>query len=142
MPKSDGFKNLQPTNTLSKDEVRKRGSNGGKKSGEVRAQKKLFKEIFESLIQIDISKTNCDDEALEALRMINPELADKADIKTIISSRVIDKAMKGDMYAIGFLRDSLGESPTIKQEVVNTNLNIESNIDKAKELKKLLDKNG
>ena len=47
----------------------------------------------------------------------------------------------GDMYAIGFLRDSLGESPTIKQEVVNTNLNIEANIDKAKELKKLLDKN-
>lgn len=136
MPKSDGFKNLKvPTS----EEARKNGTKGGKKSGEVRAQKKLFKEIFESLVQIDISKTNCDDEALEALRMINPELADKADIKTIISSRVIDKAMKGDMYAIGFLRDSLGESPTIKQEVVNTNLNIESNIDKAKELKKLLD---
>ena len=133
--------NLKPIKKgeLSKEEAMRRGSKGGKKSGEVRAQKKLFKEIFESLVQIDISKTKCDDEALDALRTLNPELADKADIKTVISSRVIDKAMKGDMYAIGFLRDSLGESPTIKQEVVNTNLNIEANIAKAKELKKMLD---
>jgi len=133
---------LKPINTLSDEERKVITKKGAEASNKKQAQKKLFKEIFESLVQIDISKTNCDDEALEALRMINPELAEKADIKTIISSRVIDKAMKGDMYAIGFLRDSLGESPTIKQEVVNTNLNIESNIDKAKELKKLLDKNG
>lgn len=137
--KNPNTKGLKPINTLSDKERKVITKKGAEASNKKQAQKKLFKEIFESLVQIDISKTNCDDEALEALRMINPELADKADIKTIISSRVIDKALKGDMYAIGFLRDSLGESPTIKQEVVNTNLNIEANIDKAKELKKLLD---
>lgn len=135
--------NLKPFDSnQSREKAKINGKKGGVKSGEAKREKKLFKEIFETLVQLDVERFTTDEEVLEALNLINPEYAEKADVKYVVAARVIHKALKGDMYAIGFLRDSLGESPTIKQEVVNTNLNIESNIDKAKELKKLLDKNG
>ena len=44
MPKSDGYKNLIPTNKLSKDEARMLGQKGGIKSGEVRRMRKSLKE--------------------------------------------------------------------------------------------------
>lgn len=44
MPKSDGYKNLIPTNKLSKDEARMLGQKGCIKSGEVRRMRKSLKE--------------------------------------------------------------------------------------------------
>lgn len=45
--------NLKPVRT--KSEARKRGANGGKKSGEVRRQKKTMKEMLDYLLQQDIT---------------------------------------------------------------------------------------
>ena len=131
--------NLIPLNKRSPRERKEISKKGAEATNKKKAEKKAFKEIFETLMQLDIERFTTDEEVLEALSLINPEYAQKADVKSVISARVLHKALKGDMYAIGFLRDTVGESPTIKQEVVNTNLNIEANIDKAKELKKLLD---
>ena len=44
MPKSDGYKNLIPANKRIKDEVRKIGQKGAKKSGEVRRMRKSLRE--------------------------------------------------------------------------------------------------
>jgi len=132
--------NLKPFDTLSENEVRKAASNGGKKSGEVRREKKTFKQLIETMMEMDIERFTTNEEVLANLELINPELAQKVDVKTVISARLLDKALKGDLYAMGMVRDQIGEQVTNKQEVVNTNLNIESNIDKAKELKKMLDK--
>lgn len=134
--------NLKPIQKgqLSKEEAMKRGSLGGKKSVEVRREKKTFKQLIETMMEMDIERFTTNEDVITQLYNINPELAQKVDVKTVISARLLDKALKGDLYAVGMVRDQIGEQVTNKQEVVNTNLNIESNIDKAKELKKLLDK--
>jgi hypothetical protein len=43
-------KNLKPIKTLSNDEAKKRGSAGGKKSGEVRREKKLLSVMYADLL--------------------------------------------------------------------------------------------
>ena len=53
MPKSDGYKNLIPANKRSKDEARKLGQKGGKKSGEVRRMRKTLKEQLLLLLKED-----------------------------------------------------------------------------------------
>jgi hypothetical protein len=44
------IKNLKPIKTLSNDEAKKRGSVGGKKSGEVRREKKLLSVMYADLL--------------------------------------------------------------------------------------------
>ena len=44
------IKNLKPIKTLSNDEAKKRGSAGGKKSGEVRREKKLLSQMYTDLL--------------------------------------------------------------------------------------------
>jgi hypothetical protein len=44
------IKNLKPIKTLSNDEAKKRGSAGGKKSGEVRREKKLLSVMYADLL--------------------------------------------------------------------------------------------
>jgi hypothetical protein len=43
-------KNLRPIKTLSKEEAKKRGSSGGKKSGQVRREKKLLSGIYADMM--------------------------------------------------------------------------------------------
>ena len=92
--------NLKPIKKgeLSKEEAKKRGRNGGIKSGEARREKKLFKEAIEKQLGQSID--------------------------SMISS-MIDQAQKGNVQAITFLRDTIGEKPTDKVEAdLNTDVTI------------------
>lgn len=92
--------NLKPIKKgeLSKAEAKKRGRNGGIKSGEARREKKLFKEAIEKQLGQSID--------------------------SMISS-MIDQAQKGNVQAITFLRDTIGEKPTDKVEAdLNTDVTI------------------
>lgn len=51
MPKSDGYKNLIPTNKRSKEEVRTIGQKGGIKSGKVRRMRKTLREQLLILLE-------------------------------------------------------------------------------------------
>ena len=117
-------KNLKPIKKgeLTKEEAKKRGSNGGKKSAKVRKQKKLFKEIFIELLSYDIEKFTTNEELLEKLAEINPLFAHKIDVKTVISAQVLKKAINGDLAAISMLKAQIGEEPV--QEINQTNQNI------------------
>lgn len=54
MPKSDGWKNLRPSNQRTKDEHRLIAQKGGKKSGEVRRQKRDMRaEMIAALDAVD-----------------------------------------------------------------------------------------
>lgn len=89
-----GENNLTPAR--SKEEARARGSNGGKRSGEVRREKKLFQQAVLA--------------ALEAKgESGNTVLVD------LIAAQV-KKAMKGDTRAFEVLRDTSGEKPAEKVE--------------------------
>lgn len=92
--------NLIPVRT--KSEARERGRNGGKKSGEVRAYAKTFKE------------------------KINERLSEE-DLGAIIN-KLIQDAKTGNSKAIELLRDTRGEKPIDKSEIdakTDSNINIE-----------------
>lgn len=82
--------NLKPVQ--SKEEARRRGRNGGIKSGEVRRQKKTLK----SQLLLALS----DDETRAA-----------------VCNGLISKAAAGDARAFAILRDSVGESPSLRAEI-------------------------
>lgn len=118
--------NLKPIKKgeLTREEAKKRGSNGGKKSAKVRKQKKLFKEIFIELLSYDIEKFTTNEELLEKLAEINPLFASKIDVKTVISAQVLKKAINGDLAAISMLKAQIGEEPVHEINQTNQNINI------------------
>ena len=92
--------NLKPIKKgeLSREEAKKRGRAGGIKSGESRREKKMFKEAIEKQLGQSIDGM----------------------IKSMI-----DQAKKGNVQAITFLRDTIGEKPTDKVEAdVNSDITI------------------
>ena len=93
-------KNLKPIKKgeLSKEEAKKRGSKGGKRSVEVRRQKKTMKEMLDYLLQQDI--TNKQGETKNTLE--------------VMMTAQIKEAIKGNTKAAQFVRDTIGEMPTQK----------------------------
>ena len=90
--KRPGTNNLKPVRT--KDEARKRGRNGGKKSGQVRKARKKLKDDLIALLET------------------------KIDTKTLqkkISLAIINEALSGNTKAFTAIRDTIGEKP--KDEV-------------------------
>ena len=81
--------NLIPMNERSESEVRELGRKGGIKSGEARREKKLFREAIEKKLGTSI------DSMIDAM---------------------ISQAQNGNVQAITFLRDTIGEKPTDKIE--------------------------
>lgn len=85
--------NLKPVR--SKEEARERGKKGGKRSGEVRKQRKAFKEAL--LLALDTKKDN-------------------KTIQDIGIDALMKRYMMGDLEAFKVVRDTIGEKPTDKIE--------------------------
>ena len=93
--------NLIPMSERSKEEVREIGRKGGINSGKARREKKLFKEAIEK------------------------QLGQSLDSMVLA---MIKQAKKGNVQAITFLRDTIGEKPTDKIDAdltADVNINIE-----------------
>ena len=88
-----GIENLKP---LSTEKAREIGSKGGKKSGEVRRQRKAFKEAL--LLALDTKK-------------------DGKTIQDIGIDALLKKYMKGDLETFKAIRDTVGEKPTDKLDI-------------------------
>lgn len=100
MSERKGLKNLRPFGTRSEAEEREIRSKGGKKSGEVRRERKAFKELLHI-----------------ALMEKNPDL-DMTNAEAIVAG-IIAAAAAGDTKAFVAIRDTLGEKPveTVKTEL-------------------------
>lgn len=109
MPKSDGYKNLIPANKRSKDEARKLGQKGGKKSGEVRRMRKTLKEQLLLLLK-------------------------EGDIQENICLALIEKALDGDTKAFQIIRDTIGEKPIEQLCMSSVNINLQKSYDEVKAL--------
>lgn len=96
-------KNLKPIKKgeLSKEEAKKRGSKGGKRSVQVRRERKTMKEMLDYLLQQDI--TNKQGETKNTLE--------------VMMTAQIKEAIKGNTKAAQFVRDTIGEMPTQKVEL-------------------------
>lgn len=98
--------NLKPiySGQLSKEELKKRQSNGGKKSVEVRRQKKQLKD--------------------ELLTLLDTKDNTGATMREKICFSLILQAKEGNVKAFEVIRNTIGETVTEKLETVNTNLDI------------------
>ena len=109
MPRN-GTKNLIPTNRRSKEEVRKNASKGGKKSGEVRRQRRTLRE--ELLALLSDGKT----QEKMSLALLNEALNGN-------NSGSVTKAFE-------VVRDTIGEKPVEKVVVAEVDQSIIDEVEK------------
>lgn len=83
---------------LTSEEARINGSKGGKKSVEVRRQKKLLKELLEEALE---KETKTGNQAID------------------ITNALIKKAKKGNVKAYEVIRDTLGQKPVESVKIEN-----------------------
>ena len=76
-------------------------SAGGTKSAEVRRRRKAFAEAFEVLLSREITDRN----------------GNKAEGIAALAARTFQQALYGDMRAVQFIRDTVGEMPVQRVEV-------------------------
>lgn len=93
--------NLKPFSERTESEQKEIRSKGGKKSGEVRRAKKTMRELLDYLLEKEITNKK----------------GEKATTKEAILVSAIKKAIEGDIRALQFIRDTIGEMPVVKQEV-------------------------
>ena len=108
-------KNLIPFNELTQAEQRKIAQMGGKKSGEVRRERKKLKELLEI-----------------ALSLPDEETGEQNDMS--MTCAIVREAKKGNVTAYLAIRDTLGEKPTEKVDVDAKGINIVVASDEDKEL--------
>lgn len=92
--------NLNPIRT--EKEARELGRKGGIASGEARRNKKTMKEMLDYLLEKEIE---------------NSRTGEKVTYREAILTSAIKKAIKGDIKASQFIRDTAGEMPATKTEV-------------------------
>ena len=104
--------NLKPVQ--SKKEARARGKNGGIASGKVRREKKKFKETLELLLSMAMK--NGADVSVEDIQSFADLNGKNITVQDAILIAQVEKAMTGDTKAAEYVRDTIGESPTMKLE--------------------------
>ena len=107
-----GKENLVSLADRTTDEQREIAKKGGKKSGEVRRQKRTLKEQMETLLSLPVKDENTR-KFIESLG-IDPDTIDNA---TAITLSIYQEALKGNTKAYELIRDTLGEKPSDKLQI-------------------------
>lgn len=99
--------NLIPfTSEQNREEAQKNGRKGGIASGEARRAKKTMKEMLDYLLEKEIE---------------NQKTGEKVTCREAMLSAMVKKAIKGDVKACQFVRDTSGETPVSKTEITGKN---------------------
>lgn len=104
-----GNGNLIPFSEQTEDEQREIARKGGIRSGEVRREKKLFKEMFATFLNDDFQG---DKDKPKNQRRTN---------KDMFVLRMIKQAMEGDLNSQKYIIEMIGEAPSKKVEVTGAN---------------------
>lgn len=102
--------NLIPVTKRTKEEARLISQNGGKKSGKVRAEKRLLKDTILMMLQHKPTPEMIQ-ECSEKFGF-NPK-----DLQDVITGGLMTKAMSGDAKAFEVLRDTAGQKPVDQVEL-------------------------
>lgn len=106
--------NLTPINERITPEQRKENaSKAGKASAEAKKQRKEMKEMIQDIFSVGMKKGKIVDEIKSLEDADNKNLT----VGQALVIAQIKKAMTGDTRAMEFLRDTMGEKPTNKQEI-------------------------
>ena len=103
--KNNGI-NLIPLNKRTKIEQREIAKKGGIESGKIRREKKQMKEIINDLFSKPVTNQKIIDK-LKTLGYKDDEITNQI----AITSSAFFKALKGDIKAMEFLRDTAGQKP-------------------------------
>lgn len=113
--------NLIPfTSDQSRDEAVKNGKKGGKKSGQVRRDKRMLRDCLEILLE---KKIEIDDKQMTGMEAF--------------ALSAFQKALGGDVKAMEFVRDSIGQKPVDKVVVAEVEQSV---IDEVEEMVRSNDK--
>lgn len=103
-----------PAYNLTPEEHKKQSSRGGKKSGEVKREKKMAKEILEVFLSMPLRQRKTADvekiQAFEQLKGKNITVAEAIQLKQV------QRALNGDLNSATYIRDTVGEKPVEKVE--------------------------
>lgn len=121
--------NLIPfTSEQSQEEAKKNGSKGGIASGKARRERKMMREDAQMFLEMPLNAGQLED--VEYLAEVKGK---NITVQQAILLAMIKKAMKGDVRASEYVRDTAG------QQIANININTEENSKFADILKQLGD---
>lgn len=119
--------NLIPfTSEQSQEEAKKNGSKGGIASGKARRERKMMREDAQMFLEMPLNAGQLED--VEYLAEVKGK---NITVQQAILLAMIKKAMKGDVRASEYVRDTAG------QQIANININAEENSKFADILKQL-----
>lgn len=104
--------NLKPPTT---SEARKRGKKGGVKSGKARKERKAMKETAEMILGLTLYDGTVTD--LEDIQSMVAANGKNITVQDAIILKQAQKALKGDIRAAEFIRDTSGNRPTNEQRM-------------------------
>lgn len=105
-------KNLIPfTSNQSREEAKKNGAKGGRKSGEVRRKRKAMKEQMEMLLSLPFKQS----ESLDFIKYLGIK-EDNLDNQMALIVAMYSKALKGDVQAFNTIREVVQDEKTVKDE--------------------------
>ncbi len=104
--------NLRSADMLTEEELRRMASNGGKKSVEVRRQRKKMKEVLKSILY-DVEPP----EAWKQRMLDEGFTEDEVNHQLIVTMGLVKKAEGGDVFAYQTICQMLGEKPADKLDL-------------------------
>lgn len=97
-------KNLIPNSERTPSELREMCSKGGKKSGQVRRERKAMREQMEMLLKLPPINAQAK-QKIKELGIDEKEI----DNQMLLMVTIFNKAMKGDIQAVNVVRELIGE---------------------------------
>ena len=113
-----GKDNLTPFRSV--EEAREAGRKGGVASGKTRRRKKAMKQAAAMLLNMDVSSSGAFGKEMKKRLAALGLDEDDVTYQDALLASILLEAMKGDVRAAEFMRDTAGESPTLelrKQEL-------------------------
>ena len=107
--------NLKPFSELSEKEQREIRSKGGKRSGQVRAERKKFNELFNSFLEKKVTNEQIKEQMLQF-----GFTDDECTNKNAMVLAQYKEAIKGSTQAFTAVRDTVGEKPVEQVQQLET----------------------
>ena len=95
-------------NAITKEDASEKGKIGAKKSLETRRKKKKLKEALTALMELQVSERN--KQSMRALGIDDKDMNNQM----LVAVAAFQKAIKGDVRAMEFIRDMTGQQPVTK----------------------------
>lgn len=120
---ANGTKNLIPVRT--EEEAKRKGRKGGIASGKARREKRAMRDLAKMILEMPMRDEELDDVA--AFNDLKKSVVDEdGSVREVAKNMTMgqaalfaqaQKAVKGDVAALAFLRDTAGEKPADQVEV-------------------------